>query len=72
MNTLLLMQIAAGGFHAAGMSAEGDVYTWGSGKFGVLGTGNLTKECTPKRVTALRGVHVVQVRPTVSHESLRV
>jgi alpha-tubulin suppressor-like RCC1 family protein len=61
-SNLVFMQIAAGGFHAAAVSTEGDVFTWGCGKYGVLGTGDLTREFTPKRVTALRGVRIVQVR----------
>lgn len=58
------VQVAAGGFHAAALTHEGEVYTWGSGRYGVLGHGGGSgaSVASPKRVAALRGVNVVKVR----------
>jgi alpha-tubulin suppressor-like RCC1 family protein len=55
------MQVAAGGFHAAALTHDGEVYTWGRGSHGALGHGGTSKLATPKRVAALRGVNVQQV-----------
>jgi Regulator of chromosome condensation (RCC1) repeat len=55
------VQIAAGGFHAAALTADGEVYTWGRGSHGALGHGGTAKLAIPKRVAALRGVDVAQV-----------
>eukprot|EP00892_Ulva_mutabilis_P008446 jgi/Ulvmu1/5974/UM026_0098.1 len=55
-------QVAAGGFHGAAVSHEGEVYTWGMGRHGALGHGETSNCPSPSRVHALRGVvidHVV-------------
>ena len=66
------MQIAAGGFHAAALTHDGEVYTWGLGKQGALGHGDQGKSATPKRVTALRGVRIEQVPPAATFCALRL
>jgi alpha-tubulin suppressor-like RCC1 family protein len=55
------VQISAGGFHAAALTKDWEVYTWGMGKHGALGHGDTAKVSSPKRVTALRGVRIVEV-----------
>ena len=60
----MYLQIAAGGFHAAALTNDGEVYTWGTGRYGVLGHGSGgSNAASPKRVTALRGINIVKVRP---------
>ena len=56
-------QIAAGGFHAAALTHDGEVYTWGQGKLGATGHGDSERVPLPMRVSALRGVRIVEVRP---------
>lgn len=54
-----IVMVAGGGFHTLAVSAEGKVYSWGSGADGQLGTGN-TKHCLlPAR---LKGRHFGGVR----------
>lgn len=55
------MQVAAGGFHGAAVSHEGEVYTWGMGRHGALGHNATSNTTTPSRVHALRGVCIDHV-----------
>lgn len=56
------VQIAAGGFHAAALTHDGEVYTWGGNKHGALGVPGMDRAATPQRVAALRGVKIAKVR----------
>jgi alpha-tubulin suppressor-like RCC1 family protein len=60
----LSMQVAAGGFHAAALTHEGDVFTWGMGRQGALGHGDVLTCYSPTRVKALQGIPIAQVPPT--------
>ena len=42
--------VAAGSKHCAAVSKDGSVYTWGSGKYGRLGTGSSLSRSTPTRI----------------------
>ena len=48
--------IAAAQFRIFVLSAEGSVYSWGCGSFGVLGHGDLENVALPKRIEALSEV----------------
>jgi hypothetical protein len=55
-------QICCGGQHAAVLSAEGQVYTWGRGGFGRLGHGSTESAASPVAVAGrLQGEVCVQV-----------
>lgn len=61
-----VVQVAAGTYHTAALTANGEVYTWGwGGSFvngqGALGHGNKKSVSRPTRVEALRGEFVRQI-----------
>lgn len=53
--------IAAGGAHSAAISAQGELYTWGKGRYGRLGHGDSEDQTKPKIVEALRLTKVLDV-----------
>ena len=55
------ISVAAGAWHAAVVSQDGRVCTWGWGRYGCLGHGNEECEGAPKVVSALQGVKAVHV-----------
>ena len=58
---LKIVQIACGGQHAAVLTEQGAVYTYGKGAYGRLGHGDTLTLTTPKRVSALEGVFITTV-----------
>eukprot|EP00949_MAST-11_sp_MAST-11-sp1_P003633 g3633.t1 len=52
----VVVDIACGRMHAVAMTADGSVYTWGSGRDGALGHGRRKDERAPRRVEGLKGV----------------
>jgi alpha-tubulin suppressor-like RCC1 family protein len=44
-----IVQVAAGGIHAAALAADGSVWTWGRNDHGQLGDGTHTDRTTPAR-----------------------
>uniref|UniRef100_A0A8C3FW63 E3 ubiquitin-protein ligase HERC2 n=1 Tax=Chrysemys picta bellii TaxID=8478 RepID=A0A8C3FW63_CHRPI len=56
-----VVDIAAGGAHSACISAAGDLYTWGKGRYGRLGHGDSEDQLKPKLVEALQGYRVIDV-----------
>ena len=42
--------VAAGGFHSIALAADGRVFTFGAGKYGVLGHGDEQDQLTPRIV----------------------
>jgi hypothetical protein len=55
-------QVSACGFHSCVLLEEGEVFSWGDGKFGRLGHGSEANVGVPRQIERLRGVRVVQVR----------
>ncbi|CAM9836171.1 unnamed protein product [Chrysoparadoxa australica] len=53
--------VACGDKITAALTDEGEVYTFGPGKFGSLGHGNTSTEVQPKLVEALQGLKVVKI-----------
>ena len=51
-----IVKVAAGGAHSAAISAEGELYTWGKGRYGRLGHGDSDDQMKPKLVKALAGL----------------
>ncbi|XP_074649618.1 E3 ubiquitin-protein ligase HERC2-like [Tubulanus polymorphus] len=56
-----VMDIAAGGAHSAAITASGELYTWGKGRYGRLGHGDSEDQTKPKLVEALKGYRVIDV-----------
>ena len=48
-----IVQVAAGDNHSAALAVNGEVYTWGRGKYGQLGHGDTANASAPERVRAL-------------------
>ncbi|GBG27735.1 Protein kinase, putative [Hondaea fermentalgiana] len=65
------LSIAAGRYHSAGVTDDGEVYTWGEGDSGQLGLGDLESQRVPTLVTSLgrngADVKVVQVTCGAAH-----
>ncbi|KAL2629156.1 hypothetical protein R1flu_013842 [Riccia fluitans] len=56
-----IVQVACGENHSAALSADGQVFTWGRGKYGQLGNGTVDSEFRPVAVTALSDQMIVQI-----------
>ncbi|XP_039600637.1 E3 ubiquitin-protein ligase HERC2 isoform X1 [Polypterus senegalus] len=56
-----VVDIAAGGAHSACITATGELYTWGKGRYGRLGHGDSEDQLKPKLVEALQGYRVIDV-----------
>lgn len=46
-----VVDIAAGGAHSACITASGELYTWGKGRYGRLGHGDSEDQLKPKLVS---------------------
>ena len=49
--------VLAGGHHSAAVGREGEVWVWGRGDSGQLGTGDTRNRWTPERLPGVRAVH---------------
>ncbi|XP_061744248.1 E3 ubiquitin-protein ligase HERC2 isoform X2 [Nerophis ophidion] len=58
---LEVVDIAAGGAHSACITASGELFTWGKGRYGRLGHGDSEDQLKPKLVDALQGHRVIDV-----------
>ncbi|CAK4648197.1 unnamed protein product [Aphanomyces euteiches] len=61
LNDLQVVQLAAGDYHSAALTASGEVYTWGAGKDGQLGLGTNDDRNVPRKIAELDGIKIVQV-----------
>lgn len=50
-----VVDVACGGAHSAAITASGELYTWGKGRYGRLGHGDSDDQLKPKFVEALLG-----------------
>ncbi len=57
-----VVDIAAGGAHSACITASGELYTWGKGRYGRLGHGDSEDQLKPKLVCSLRVMHIYLAR----------
>ena len=46
-----MVDIAAGGAHSAALTSNGELYTWGKGRYGRLGHGDSEDQSKPKLVS---------------------
>lgn len=53
-----VVDVACGGAHSACITASGELYTWGKGRYGRLGHGDSDDQLRPKKVEALFGWRV--------------
>ncbi|KAG5623552.1 hypothetical protein H5410_008770 [Solanum commersonii] len=61
LSGLTLVDIAAGGWHSAALTNEGEVYGWGRGEHGRLGFGDdKSSKMVPQKVQLLAGENIVQ------------
>ena len=61
LSALRVCAAACGDFHSAVVTADGEIFTFGIGEYGVLGHGNDERSVRPRRVDALVGEHVASV-----------
>lgn len=57
-----VVDIAAGGAHSACITASGELYTWGKGRYGRLGHGDSEDQLKPKLVRSLLVIHIITQR----------
>lgn len=70
LDSPVIVSIACGWDHSLAVSADGVLYTWGSGSNGKLGHGCETHVCLPKRVEGqLLGVKVIQAEAGCEHSA---
>ncbi len=58
---------ACGGYHTLGLLTDGQVYAWGSGTFGELGTGGFSHKLTPAKVDIDERVNVTSIEAGGHH-----
>ena len=58
--------------HAAVLTSDGEVFTFGYGEYGRLGHGGEDNELVPRRVAALAGKHVTQVSAGSAHTAVLI
>lgn len=56
-----VVQVACGDAHSAALLADGRVLTWGRGRYGALGHGDVESRSAPQAVRALAGVTACQL-----------
>ena len=60
-------QVACGKGHALALTAEGDVYSWGRGDEGQLGTGRTAPSFVPRYLSSLQGTPIACISSGAAH-----
>lgn len=61
LNDIPIKAIACGGSHSGVIAMNSDVYLWGSGQHGQLGTGMVRSRRVPTKIRLLQGKHATQL-----------
>ncbi|XP_033110938.1 E3 ubiquitin-protein ligase HERC2-like, partial [Anneissia japonica] len=56
-----VVMVSCGGAHSACITSNGELYTWGKGRYGRLGHGDSEDQNRPKLVEALKAYRVIDV-----------
>ena len=62
-----IVKVSCGNNFTLGLSSEGKVYSWGSGKHGVLGHGDDHQRHTQEMIESLKGVKIVDINAGFWH-----
>ena len=62
-----VVAVSAGGHHSLALTADGGVWSWGSGVQGKLGHGDMQGQLLPKKIEALTGQRVVALSAGWQH-----
>ncbi|OMJ86488.1 hypothetical protein SteCoe_11981 [Stentor coeruleus] len=63
-------KISCGSSHSLALTESGDVYTWGLGKFGNLGTGNFISQSSPLKLRLPEGSFCTQISCGSRHSGM--
>ena len=66
-----IKRVAAGGFHTVAVTEEDELYAWGSGTYGELGTGDQRTESSPKLVAMPQEVLLMPSDDDPTYEVLK-
>ena len=70
LNGIQIVRIALGYYHVAVVSNEGEVFTWGRGQSGQLGSGHIIAEDSPAKVsTNLEGYFIIDASCGETHSA---
>jgi len=59
-----IVSVASSDEHCLALTAEGEVYSWGEGEYGLLGHGDVDKRAVPCRIESLSRIERIAVGPT--------
>ena len=62
-----VVAVSAGSLHSLAITADGAVWSWGSGSYGRLGHGDMQIQRLPKKIEALAGQRIVAVSAGLYH-----
>jgi len=62
-----VVAVSAGNMSSLAMTADGEVWSWGNGRYGELGHGDTQDQLLPKKIEALAGQRVVTVSAGLYH-----
>lgn len=70
-----IIQIAAGMYHSAALTEDGDLYTWGRGNFGVLGNGDNSYSLEPQlnedvKILREEGIEAIKIDAADDYSSI--
>lgn len=72
MRGIEVIDVAAGGAHSACITATGELYTWGKGRYGRLGHGDSEDQLKPKPVCFTEEPRASAVCSVVSSAAYRL
>jgi len=63
MQNRRIVSVATSFCHSLALSAEGEVYSWSSGRFGALGHGDVAEKMVPSRIESLSRIERIAAGP---------